>query len=1244
MRIYLSGNEELASFHLPVVQAKAVELANSCKRDGLSQNAMHFGFDDTGAQVSIQYVFGQTQAFIHAPHIIDVQTQGREEGQEPTLGTFYVETTQGYFWVHVLPGEEDELQVSLVPFGATKQGDDILSQEFVYPAMGHRTPGMIAGCFGTEETRYVVSQACGVFVGAGQEKGTIKMPPVGSVDCRLNVEENNIAHGKFCIVENIEGKSCFFRVLDVSINDDSEIIVDAKTGNIDMLSEGESGGIIPDNLEKIPCWIHRKCFGSYFSPNKTIGYHVDVGSDDDYFGNAWAIPSGIQDKLDNGMEEFSYFNHVMELYRIAPLAAAPLSVDDQSISLLLVSPTMIWDAPTRDEMCWGGYGNTEFGCLDQQVDFQRNILAPRFCVAKYSFASGGVVSVTEPLSANIYIKSWCNFFGASFSALTTKQCRSKPLVHDSATKEADSPCGWSDEGTAFCMSGQIAVEQVVPKEQRYMQHGIYGFEEDLIVHRKIEFSFNMNSYIASPINRGKNFYFLFDGLWHESMAAMWLTNPVVSNQCGLCAEPAWVQAPGGNVVFFVGGSVPYGLTVQWLAENATEYVQNLQVVEPLAVRDVYDGMTTSSQLCFIAKVPEMFAAPHEPVILVGGITYPSPDVDGETISCEYTLMSAPCICDGGFHFGTSVYGGGSHLSMSGGGAFILGGCGPYNWSVIGGSLYDADGSYGATVNQTDKTSFQITVSDYSCSARLSVTDACGETIELEAEDPGGARPIYGPTFLQQGASATYHHGMGTSAVYSGGMTVVSEDTNSAVLQMPSTQTEPVTIGWSGPCGWTGSLTVTPGYCHCEDAGSIAWACYSSWCSWLNTSGGTLGVVGGCGPLTWTISGGSFVVGGVDVGSSIIATNTRYVDVVVDAPNCEVSVSVTDDTCLTTITKEASRDGGGSLTGPEVLPWGNSAWYYHNIANAVYSGGLVLVQQTGNALLLKMPEETTSVQTISVSGACNMHAELEVAPSYCMCQNSSMSWGQYSQDIALNGTVHMYFSGGCAPFSWYGSNVDFVDGAGSVIPFSARKSMNNLYVRSTDECEGSMTVTDRCGQSLSRSKSIFGTTGTVVGPSILEPGESGTFYHDLGPSATYDGTLEMVQHAGNGWILRMPDGATGSKTLTWTASCGRTASTSVGVTTQLCSDNSYYVLDDSYLYQDGWKVTISGPGIPGVFVDSSIQTRTVAYGYPGASTWQGSFYPGCTVILVRGAAAWSGLYYYTPYYVQYAEAYPTPGCI
>ena len=170
----------------------------------------------------------------------------------------------------------------------------------------------------------------------------------------------------------------------------------------------------------------------------------------------------------------------------------------------------------------------------------------------------------------------------------------------------------------------------------------------------------------------------------------------------------------------------------------------------------------------------------------------------------------------------------------------------------------------------------------------------------------------------------------------------------------------------------------------------------------------------------------------------------------------------------------------------------------------------------------------------------------------------MAWGQYSQDISLGGTASMYFTGGCPPFSWRGSNVDFIDGDGNTIPFSARKSMNSMSVRSTDECEGSVTVSDRCNHSLSRSASITGDVGTVVGPSTLEPGETGAFYHDLGAGATYDGTLEMVQQSGTGAILMMPAGASGAYTAKWTASCGREASMTVtAIESGACTGGSCY---------------------------------------------------------------------------------------
>lgn len=73
---------------------------------------------------------------------------------------------------------------------------------------------------------------------------------------------------------------------------------------------------------------------------------------------------------------------------------------------------------------------------------------------------------------------------------------------------------------------------------------------------------------------------------------------------------------------------------------------------------------------------------------------------------------------------------------------------------------------------------------------------------------------------------------------------------------------------------------------------------------------------------------------------------------------------------------------------------------------------------------------------------------------------------------------------------------------------------------------------------------------ATGPTTMEPGEQG-YFAVATTSGNYDGLtladaggMIVVQSAGNGWILRMPDGATGSKTLTWTASCGRSATWTV----------------------------------------------------------------------------------------------------
>lgn len=106
---------------------------------------------------------------------------------------------------------------------------------------------------------------------------------------------------------------------------------------------------------------------------------------------------------------------------------------------------------------------------------------------------------------------------------------------------------------------------------------------------------------------------------------------------------------------------------------------------------------------------------------------------------------------------------------------------------------------------------------------------------------------------------------------------------------------------------------------------------------------------------------------------------------------------------------------------------------------------------------------------------------------------------------------------------------------------------------TDTCAGWLSVSyggQLCGM-MTVGSTLSGDSMAATGPTSLEPGEQG-YFAVATASGNYDGLtladaggMIVVQQAGQGWILRMPDGATGSKTLTWTASCGRSAS--MGVT-------------------------------------------------------------------------------------------------
>lgn len=87
----------------------------------------------------------------------------------------------------------------------------------------------------------------------------------------------------------------------------------------------------------------------------------------------------------------------------------------------------------------------------------------------------------------------------------------------------------------------------------------------------------------------------------------------------------------------------------------------------------------------------------------------------------------------------------------------------------------------------------------------------------------------------------------------------------------------------------------------------------------------------------------------------------------------------------------------------------------------------------------------------------------------------------------------------------------------------------------------------CGEMLTVDSTLKSFVGYVSGPTVMDPGEMAYFAHNLGPGATYTGTLVLGEGGigPDGATLIMPDDAEGTYTASWTGGpCGATASITV----------------------------------------------------------------------------------------------------
>jgi hypothetical protein len=257
-----------------------------------------------------------------------------------------------------------------------------------------------------------------------------------------------------------------------------------------------------------------------------------------------------------------------------------------------------------------------------------------------------------------------------------------------------------------------------------------------------------------------------------------------------------------------------------------------------------------------------------------------------------------------------------------------------------------------------------------------------------------------------------------------------------------------------------------------------------------------------------------------------------------------------------------------------------------------------------------PSENVEGETV------NCEYSLMSAP--CLC-DTPIAWGEDSEDIILGDIEHMYFTGGCPPFSWTGNNVSFVNSAGIEIEKDILKKTRDLYVKSNDECSGSVKVYEVCGGNLSKEKSIIGYSGSVIGDSILEPGETATYFHNLGHGATYTGTLPCIvfnNEVGQGIVCTMPANCTPSSEypVSFSGACGAVASTTVQ-----CLD----VLNCPFPYE-GCGTLAVGTIVTNPSSGRCVRVKELDPGFtPGTqcSAWTRCGGPGWSYLLYCGSPWW-----------------------
>lgn len=232
----------------------------------------------------------------------------------------------------------------------------------------------------------------------------------------------------------------------------------------------------------------------------------------------------------------------------------------------------------------------------------------------------------------------------------------------------------------------------------------------------------------------------------------------------------------------------------------------------------------------------------------------------------------------------------------------------------------------------------------------------------------------------------------------------------------------------------------------------------------------------------------------------------------------------------------------TLTGPSTLnPGQEGTWTDGKGNSAEVSGGNALTfvsRDFATGYRLRMPTGGQGPFTIRVCYGETEESCCEAQVDFPPCTLSGLTTlapgaeSLYMPSAGMEGAV-------CT----CGGDMEFVRLGAYGVGFVCRMKVGG--------CEGTVTVIYGglvCG-TITVTNPMQNYTGSVAGPSTMDAGETAIFYHDLGPGASYTGTLPgtpFENELGNGVIGTMPANAPfgASYTVAFTGLCGSNASKNV----------------------------------------------------------------------------------------------------